>query len=208
MIKLHSGKKLPKGRRAFPSIFFTDFSRTDEVSLARQAAIANKGKGKHFSLVLIKGVVKRCSRGIPQVLLCKARRAGGPFPTSFWLVCPHLTRVAGALEARNGVAEMERLSEGCGKSWLRYHTEHALLRLSLLGRPEKAFLRRYRPSLYQPLCGGGVGGMAYAVDRLFVKCLHLQIASRCGMRYHPVERWLDGHICGWECADALCVPIE
>lgn len=196
-----------KGRSAFPSIFFTLLSPSDKIVLQRQVQAA-KG-GRRFSPDLVKGVPHRCGHGCPQVILCDATRGGEPFPTSFWLVCPHLLRVVGRLEAANGVADMERflsLTPGAEKEWMDYHVLHARLRLSLMSGAEKKFLRIYKRGLYRALCRGGVGGIGYAAGGFFVKCLHLQVASYLGMRRHPASGWLMENIRpGWECASGACV---
>ncbi|MCL2683788.1 MAG: DUF501 domain-containing protein, partial [Synergistaceae bacterium] len=97
---------------------------------------------------IILGVARRCSYGIPQVLICAAEKRARPFPTTFWLVCPHLVRVAGMLESRNGVASMESeiMKSGLdavGGVWWKYNLSHAALRFSLMPRMRKIFLSRY-----------------------------------------------------------------
>ena len=201
------GHTWSKGRSAFPSIFFTLLSPLDKMTLRRQVQAA-KG-GRRFSPDLVRGVSHRCRHGCPQVILCNAMRGGEPFPTSFWLVCPHLLRIVGRLEAANGVAGMERfLSElpGAAEMWADYHASHAGLRLSLMSGAEKKFLHTYKRGLYRALSRGGVGGISYAAGDIFVKCLHLQVASYLGMRRHPASEWLAENIGqNWECAFDTCV---
>lgn len=165
-------------------------------------------RGRRFSPGLVKGVSHRCRHGCPQVILCGALRGGEPFPTSFWLVCPHLLRAIGTAEAENGVAAIERLlatSRSKAAEWLRYHASHARLRLSLMGDSQKGYLRTYRRGLYRAICRGGVGGISYAAGEIFVKCLHLQVASYLGMRRHPATEWLVENIGSWECETGACV---
>lgn len=195
-----------KGTERAPSIFFTLLSPSDTIMLRRQTRAA-KG-GRRFSPDLVRGVSHRCRHGCPQVILCGATRRSEPFPTSFWLVCPHLVRLAGRLEAANGVAEMERFlraTPGAGDAWLDYHALHARLRLLLMSRAEKSFLRRYKRGLYRAVCRGGVGGIGYAAGEYFVKCLHLQIASYLGTKRHPALAWLEENVHrDWECESGVC----
>lgn len=203
------GHKWSKGRVAFPSIFFTFLSPSDTITLRRQAQ-AGRG-GRRFSHSLVRGVSHRCEHGHPQVVFCGATRGAEPFPTSFWLVCPHLLRAAGRMEAENGVAGMERflsdLPDG-REQWRRYHALHATLRLSLLSEAKKEFLRARRRRLYRSLCKGGVGGISYGGGEIFVKCLHLQIASYLGMGRHPAARWLEENMESWECPAGLCATPD
>ena len=207
MRKHHQCKKFSKGCTSLPSIFFTRFSKLNRETLPGQLSMVRNGRSGNFSLNLINGVVKSCRHGAAQVLFCGGMRDGAPFPTSFWLICPHLCRTAGRLEGENGVADMERFlhsSEKTKKSWFEYNMSHALLRLSLLKKQEMVFLNRYKSRLYNALRLGGVGGISFSMDKLHVKCLHLQIASYFGMRHHPASAWLRTNIDAWECDDILC----
>ncbi|GHV53080.1 hypothetical protein FACS1894216_10400 [Synergistales bacterium] len=156
-----------------------------------------------FEPSIVRGVI-RCSRGFPQVLLCDALIHMRPFPTSFWLACPYLTRMAGRLESRSGVSEMEGLLPDRGGAWLNYHMLHSLLRLCLLGRKRAGYLKRYRPGILRTLANGGAGGISYTADSFFVKCLHLQIASYIALGYHPASDWLDEKIGRFECGENEC----
>lgn len=204
------GYKCSKGRAALPSIFFTLLSPSDKTILRRQAHAA-KG-GRRFSPDLVRGVSRRCGYGCPQVLLCNPMRDGEPFPTSFWLSCPHLVRAAGRLEAANGVAGMEsflRDTPGGEMAWAAYHALHARLRISLMPEPQREFLRGRRRGLYRALCRGGVGGIKYGGVGIFVKCLHLQLASYLGMGRHPASEWLEEHVRrGWTCKEGACAEPD
>lgn len=203
-----SVKGLSKGRPACPSIFFSDFSGKDRALLVQQIGGANAGRGMNFSSKFVLGVVNRCLYGNARVLLCRCMKDGVPFPTSFWLVCPHLVKVAGRLEAENGVASMEAASAGDAAVWLSFHTMHARLRMCLLHAARRKFMRAYRGNMYRSLCLGGVGGITYAKGKVHVKCLHLQIASFLAMGWHPAEKWLREKIPNWQCRSVLCDPGE
>jgi hypothetical protein len=160
-----------------------------------------------LKIEVILGVARRCSYGIPQVLICAAEKRALPFPTTFWLICPHLVRVAGMLESRNGVAAMEseimksELNARCGE-WARYNLCHAMLRIALMTRARKVFLSRYERRRFDVIRRGGVGGIADFSCR--VKCIHLQLASYLGMGYHPVSAWMRRHVEVWECGEGFC----
>lgn len=195
---------MSKGRSSLPSIFFTyppaarAFTDNDRATLAATDAIRASG----FDVVL--GVARRCAHGFPQVLFCRAMKKRQPFPTIFWLVCPHLARLAGKLEAENGVDAIEEALFPNAAAWLAYHKRHARLRLQILSAAEKTFLRAYRPSMYRALTRGGVGGVFYNGSHLHAKCLHLQIASYLGLNAHPASEWLRGHIGSGNCRNAAC----
>ena len=211
MKKFHLCENLSKGRAQSPSIFFTNLSGADRERLPLQLSLVRAGRADNFSLKLIKGVAKRCRHNAAQVIFCGALRDGVPFPTSFWLLCPHLCRIAGSLEGENGVAALERFlrsSNSMEEGWHRYNVSHAALRVSLLKKQERTFLHRHRSRIYNSLRRGGVGGISFSRDKLHVKCLHLQIASYLGMRYHPAESWLQENVSAWECSGAMCSELK
>ena len=176
----------------------------DLETLARQAEVSGKGRGRNFTPEIVAGIARRCAHGCPQVLLCEPMRGGAPFPTSFWLVCPHLNTLLGRLEGENGVAGMEASLAGREAAWRAYHRAHAVLRLSLLPAAKRAFLRRYRRPLYRALRRGGIGGIDYIGGGLYAKCLHLQTASFLALGRHPAEDWLRAAVTEWSCAAGTC----
>ena len=185
-----SVKGLSKGRPACPSIFFSDFSGKDRALLVQQIGGANAGRGMNFSSKFVLGVVNRCLYGNARVLLCRCMKDGVPFPTSFWLVCPHLVKVAGRLEAENGVASMEAASAEDAAVWLSFHTMHARLRMCLLHAARRKFMRAYRGNMYRSLCLGGVGGALRSSGRGNGVVVQ-------GLRNAP-ENQPDSHACGEE----------
>jgi hypothetical protein len=82
--------------------------------------------------------------------------AGEPFPTTFWLTCPHLVAAVSRLEAAGGV-----------ERWTRAAAEDAELRASVEHATEEQ--RRLRPELDLGIGGArpGAGGL---------KCLHAHVA--------------------------------
>ena len=191
-----------KGRFT-PSIFFR-FSQLTQ----RDLNLLTDREG--FSAIVTIGVAKRCRFNMPQVLLCGPMRRNAPFPTTFWLICPHLEKCIGAIESQNGVDGMEAALAAAPEGWMKwveYHKAHARLRLALLSEGRKRYLRRFRPSLFKALRRGGVGGISYQAyhpGTFYVKCIHLQAASYLALGHHPASRWLEDQIESWECDRSLC----
>jgi uncharacterized protein len=102
-------------------------------------------------------VAVRCPFGRPAVTEQLAYDdAGEPFPTTFWLTCPHLVAQVSRLEAAGGV-----------ERWTRAVAEDPELAASL--EQAHAEQRRLRPELDL-----GVGGTRR--DARGLKCLHAHIA--------------------------------
>jgi hypothetical protein len=165
------------------------------------------GLSTRCSARIIIGVARRCSHGAPQVLLCEAEKKSQPFPTTFWLICPHLTRLAGQIESQNGVSLLEASLVGQEEVWRRYNLAHVRLRLNTISKVRKIFLRRYGRRRFDAIRLVGMGGIA-DFTRLCVKCIHLQIASYLGFGYHPALEWLCGVVSRWECDEGICAPLQ
>jgi hypothetical protein len=102
-------------------------------------------------------VVVRCPFGRPAVTEQEPYDdAGEPFPTTFWLSCPHLVAGVARLEAAGGV-----------ERWTRAAAEDTELQDSLERADEEQ--RRLRPELDL-----GVGGARAGAGSL--KCLHAHAA--------------------------------
>jgi hypothetical protein len=101
-------------------------------------------------------VAVRCPYGTPAVTeQAPFDEAGEPFPTTYWLTCPHLVATIARLEAGGGV-----------ERWSRRAREDPELSASLLrGHDEQ---RRLRPEL-----PGGIGGQTRTGG---LKCLHAHAA--------------------------------
>ena len=132
----------------------------------------------------------KCRFGQVMVQVCRpwGRKI---FPTSFWLTCPYLVRVAGKIESAGGVHELEEYitSRGLVHEWREYNIAHQAIRLRLGGTNENAFMRKYRARIFRDVMRGGVGGIRVG-EGVNVKCLHLQTASLIGTGYHPAKEWL------------------
>ena len=102
-------------------------------------------------------VVVRCPFGRPAVTEQSAYDdEGEPFPTTYWLTCPHLVAAVSRLEAAGGVERWSRAAAGdaeLGESLERANEEQ----------------RQLRPELEL-----GIGGARPAAGSL--KCLHAHVA--------------------------------
>ena len=131
-------------------------------------------------------VVVRCPFGRPAVTeQAPFDDSGEPFPTTFWLTCPHLVAAVSRLEAAGGV-----------EHWSRAAAEDPELGASLEHAHEEQ--RRIRPELDL-----GVGGARPGAGSL--KCLHAHVAfalARPG--YQLGERVLAEVDPLWP--DACCTP--
>jgi hypothetical protein len=97
-------------------------------------------------------VAVRCPFGLPAVAEQKPfDERGTPFPTQFWVTCPHLVAQISRLEAAGGVDR-----------WTRAVADDAELRASLERAHDEQ--RSLRPEL-----PGGVGGATRSGS---LKCLH------------------------------------
>ena len=104
-----------------------------------------------------RGVVVRCPFGRPAVTeQAPFDNAGAPFPTTYWLTCPHAVAQVSRLEAAGGV-----------ERWSRAVQENPELAASL--ERATAEQRRLRPELDL-----GIGGAR--PDARGLKCLHAHVA--------------------------------
>jgi hypothetical protein len=101
-------------------------------------------------------VAVRCPFGMPAVTeQSPFDAAGTPFPTQFWLTCPHLVAALARVEAAGGVERWTAAAESgaeLGASLARAHAEQRALR---------------------PELPGGIGGAARTGS---LKCLHAHAA--------------------------------
>jgi hypothetical protein len=101
-------------------------------------------------------VVARCPFGRPAVTEQSAHdENGNPFPTTFWLTCPHLVAAVSRLEAAGGVERWSELAR----------SDRDLARSLKEATQEQ---RRLRPDLPVGIGGSSRGGS--------LKCLHAHAA--------------------------------
>jgi uncharacterized protein len=131
-------------------------------------------------------VVVRCPFGRPAVTEQTAYDdAGEPFPTTYWLTCPHLVAAVSRLEAAGGV-----------ERWSTAAREDDVLGRSLERANDEQ--RSLRPELDL-----GVGGARRGAGSL--KCLHAHVAFALARpRYELGERVLDELRPLWP--DVCCTP--
>jgi uncharacterized protein len=118
-------------------------------------------------------VVRRCPFGLPAVTQqAPYDRAGEPFPTTYYLTCPHLVASVSHLEARGGIERWEsraqedpELRNSLARATLEQRVIRRKLARSLTGRDGGASLEL------------GIAGAA-APERL--KCLHAHVAFALG----------------------------
>lgn len=183
-------------------------------------AVERQMQGRKFDASLILGTAHRCRFGYPQVIVCSPLKGLTPFPTSLWLTCPWLVRLAGEAESNGGVGKLERwIKSHASRGWIPFHIDHQRLRLALLPGETLKYLRRFRHQVFERIRHGGVGGIRYdrTAQEIRVKCLHLQTASWLALGYHPGEKWLEAQglngscrdekemVCGREKGGASCV---
>lgn len=133
----------------------------------------------------------RCSFGYPTTIAtAPATDAGEPFPTLYYLTCPHLVAAVSRLE-----------SEGAIERWRTRIAADEGLAAQL--RSADAAYRRARAAE-----GAGADptphvGIAGARDVLAIKCLHAHVASRLAGIDDPVGNEVLASIVA-ECADERC----
>lgn len=131
-----------------------------------------------------------CIHGGVSVQVCKPF-GKKLFPTSFWLKCPYLIKLAGQIESCGGVHELEEyiIANNLIHEWRKYNILHQVIRLRLSGPIVNKFMFKFRRKIFRDVMRGGVGGIKIS-EGVNVKCLHLQTASFIALGYHPAEKWL------------------
>jgi len=160
----------------------------DAATVARQLGRTPRGPWR---------VAVRCSWGYPAIIaVAPTLEDGTPFPTTFWLACPHLCAVAAAAE-----------SAGEAASWSARAAVDTSLIVSLLAADAV-----YRAA--RAIEGGGVDpcdgvGVAGQADPLAVKCLHARVAAAAAGLPDPIGEDLLSRGAR-ECSDRRCgyVPAD
>ena len=150
---------------------------TDRAVVARQLGRPPRG---------FRRVVVRCPFGQPAVSeQAPFDDTGEPFPTTYWLTCPHLVAAVSRLEAAGGV-----------ETWSRAAVEDDDLRRSLEQAQEEQ--RRLRPEFDL-----GIGGSRRDAGSL--KCLHAHVAFALARPVYELgKRVLDELDPLWP--EACCTP--
>ena len=173
-----------------------------------ESTYSDKKQRFDSSLVIASG--KRCKFNHVQVIICSPiscnSRVIRPFPTTFWLTCPYLTKLAGKIESQGGVSQLEEYikSNGLIHDWTKYNLLHQIIRAGLINKNLREFLMRHKPGLIKNLMRGGIGGIKYKAGEVNAKCLHLQTASFLALNYHPCSEWLKSKSLFGSCNSNLC----
>ncbi|KLO21544.1 hypothetical protein X275_08895 [Marinitoga sp. 1197] len=141
-------------------------------------------------------IPKRCSFGFPQVIQSFPLKDGKPFPTLYWLTCPHLTKEVGKLEASGKIKEWEeeiKNSENLKELYLNAHLEEKEKRNAFLKDQEIWIIKRFENI--------GIGGIKNFES---IKCLHLQLASYLGGTKNPIGERVWHSIEKTECENCIC----
>ncbi len=145
-----------------------------------------------------------CNHGRTLVQVCRpfGRKL---FPTSFWLKCPYLIKLAGQIESSGGVHELEEyiINHKLIHEWRKYNLQHQAIRIKLSGKFTNKFMFKFRRKKFRDVMRGGVGGIRVN-EGVNVKCLHLQTASFIALGHHPAGEWLKSKGLCEECRENIC----
>lgn len=131
----------------------------------------------------MRGVAARCVFGMPAVSdQASVDDAGHPFPTAFYLTCPHLVKQVDRLEAAGGVRRYEQLlddDDALRDATMRAHARHAAI-------------------------DARGSNIAASSDPARLKCLHAHAAFELAMGDHPLGRRVLAEAAPRWCDDARC----
>jgi hypothetical protein len=166
-----------------------DRARVDDLFVvARQIGRTPRG---------VEGVAHRCRFGRPQVVLVHPVVDGDPFPTLFWLTCPHLRHAVSALESDGWVARLEDAVRGDDRlraELKQAHRAYIDLRSARLSLEERAALAGR--GMLRGLLEKGIGGTA---DLGRIKCLHVHVAHALAGGGNPIGRIVLAELEAAEC---------
>ncbi len=131
-------------------------------------------------------VAARCPFGMPAATHQAPRDdAGHPFPTAFYLTCPHLVKQIDRLEAAGGVRRYEQLleyDETLRAATMRSHERHAAV-------------------------DDRGANIAASSNPLHPKCLHAHAAFQLAMGDHPLGASVLAEAAPRWCDDARCTAF-
>lgn len=144
-------------------------------------------------------VAFECSHGWPVVIATPSRLVDStPFPTLYWLTCPHLVEAVGDLESAGGVVAWEaRMAADpeMGDALARAHEAYASDRATESGGEDAC-------------AGTGIAGTA---DPARLKCLHAHVAAYLAGVADPVGEALLAEVapeCGTDRCHELTADAE
>lgn len=112
-------------------------------------------------------VICRCSFGFPVVIKSFPEKDGKPFPTLYWLTCPHLRKEVARLEGKGWIRKFEELVQKDAYFKYKLFKAHKEIRRRRSKIVKDGNIRKF-------LEGVGSGGLR---DFTKVKCLHLHLAD-------------------------------
>lgn len=135
--------------------------------------------------------VARCSHGFPTcIATAPALGPDEPFPTLYYLTCPHLVERVGMLESSGAVEEWRS----------RLAADEALASAMLRADEEYRAARAAEGGGEDPAAAVGIAGQR---DPLAVKCLHAHVAAYLGGIADPIGAAVVSSL-GAECAGRRC----
>lgn len=137
------------------------------------------------------GVAARCSYGAPAVLQCspiiiRGSGAAEPFPTLYWLSCPHLKEKVGALEGGPAFPMIRALiSEDASfrEALIESSNDYKARRLALYEGLSCEVKAMIGSRATEDLLAAGPGGVK---DPTNLKCLHIHLANYLAGMKDPV----------------------
>jgi len=123
--------------------------------------------------------LKRCHYGFSQVIESFPLKDGEPFPTTYYLTCPHLRYHISKLEESGVISVLDHLKHTEAYKQLDdYYTKERKSRLSHSLLDSQQVLEKYEDALTL-----GIGGIK---DQRGIKCLHLHAATYLAKLEDPV----------------------
>ncbi len=152
-------------------------------------------------------VATRCPYGYPQVITVYPLLDGKPFPTTFWLTCPFLSKEIDRLEAKGLIDALEARIQADPKLAARLthaHMDYIEARLRLLSSEDRAYLEK--AGMLKSLITRGIGGTA---DFMHIKCLHLHVAHALA-RGNPIGEFVLNQIHKHACPpdEVICERLK
>ncbi len=134
-------------------------------------------------------VVRRCRWGLPVVIESLPEKNGKPFPTLYWLTCPHLRKKVSKLESEGWIKKFEEIIQKDEKFKERLVKAHINVK-------EKRERLAKDESIREALQSVGSGGIR---DLTKVKCLHLHLADFLAGVDNPIGEMVWSMIYEREC---------
>lgn len=146
----------------------------------------------------MKRVAYRCSYGFPVVVESYPILDGKPFPTIYWLTCPHLRYQISKLESNGEISRFEKLLSNTPQMYAEHIAAHLKSRKKAI---DLAIAINAPTSVAERLSVCGMGGIT---NFQHVKCLHMHVAYHIGGIENPIGKMVLSEIKGVECTTKVC----